>query len=78
MCVPSKLILQIALVAYLAVSVQPAFAGKAPANNSDEEALYNVLQTQANQQSQQKQTPAPPNPGPDSQPSGPPPEGPPR
>ncbi|MBP6350496.1 MAG: hypothetical protein KA392_13215 [Candidatus Obscuribacter sp.] len=72
---PSKLILQIALFAFFAVSVQPAFAGKAPANNSDEEALYNVLQTQANQraQQQQPQTPAPPNPAPESGSTPPPP-----
>ena len=74
MCVPSKLILQIALVAYLAVSIQPSFAAKGPPAY-DEEELEAILRAQANQraQQQQQQTPAPPNPGPDSQPSGPPP-----
>ncbi|MBK9618463.1 MAG: hypothetical protein IPO31_04645 [Candidatus Obscuribacter sp.] len=72
---PSKLILQIALFAFLAVSVQPAFAGKAANYNSDEYELYDVLQTQANQraQQQQPQTPAPPNPAPESGSTPPPP-----
>lgn len=77
MALPRDLILLTLLAVLLTASGQPALAGKIPNNNSDEENVFNALQNQANQQAQGKQTPAPPNPGPDSQPSGPPREGPP-